>query len=106
MRFPARVDFLIEHMHPFLLAFDGWRTSPRVQVFTYEDYMVNPDEVLQRLKALGFGSVLEMARRSRERAYTFRKGTIENWKLEFSPVQKRDALVNFGDIIDKWSAHV
>jgi hypothetical protein len=58
------------------------------------------------LSALGFGDPQEMFERSKNRAYTFRKGTINNWKLEFSPLQKRDAEKNFGDIIKAWSANV
>jgi hypothetical protein len=106
LRFPQRVDFLIETMCPFFEAFEPWRDKSYVHVFKYETFQKYPGVVIDRLNDLGFGATQEIFERSKEKAYTFRKGTINNWKLEFSPVQKRDAWVQFGDIIEKWSGNV
>jgi len=97
-----RIDYLIDNMAPVFARFDPWLDVKNIEVFHYEDHYLFPRETYQRLEKMGFGMASELEERASNKAYTFRVGSIENWKTEFSTTQKYRAQENFGNIIERW----
>lgn len=99
--FPYRIDYLIETMRPVFELFEGWRKEG-IEVLCYEEYKYRPDQMVQKLSRLGFGTVEEISKRAQKRAYTFRNGTSGQWEKEFTDGQKERANMKFGDLIEAW----
>ena len=97
-----RVDFLIDHMRPFLLWFESWRVFG-MQTFYFEDFIRDPLPVCERLESIGYGDAVVMMKRARYKhpAY-FRSGKIGDWKKVFTEEQVERADENFGDLIERW----
>jgi len=101
-----RIDYLVENMAPVFARFDPWVDVKNIMIFRYEEHVRDPQITYQRLAALGLGTAQELEERAQKKAYTFRAGTIENWKTEFTPAQKRKANANFASFLDRWGYKV
>ena len=101
-----RIDYLIENMPPVFSRFDPWLDVEGIEIFRYEDHHHFPGETYRRLEKMGLGTVSELKARAKKKAYTFRAGTIENWKNEFTPPQKQKANANYAAFVSKWGYSV
>lgn len=97
-----RIDYLIDNIAPVFERFDPWLDAKGIEVFRYEDYYRFPQKTYKRLENLGLGAVAVLEECAQAKAYTFRAGTIENWKDELSPQQLKRANANFARFISRW----